>query len=366
MAETDQALKDNEALLKELNDYIDGSELMKITEGNAYASEAIYTVNPAEGVDFNAVISAYWLYVTDGAILEECSANGIDKSYLRELISWSNSANTFSVTVIASDEAFSAQLLSACDAAVTAKVSEFSGAYGGFDLIKSDESHFIKYDGEIFNTQESVLNRRRDYLSANADLERRVSEAKAALDQFKEESAPETEIRGASPVKAFVKYGIFGGVFGVIIVFGVSFLAYFFGRRLKSTKDLVSIDMDVLALYSSKKGIEPDKDDLTLSVRTYCDMSEKDKMGFLRVSDTERAGKAVSEVAKVIKDAKCGITPVEADYFGNRAEMLKSLDAAGQVVLILEKGRSFYADIENAVRLCERFGITVRGCVVIQ
>jgi hypothetical protein len=50
----------------------------------------MYAIHAGEGVDFNLLISAYYLYVTGGAVCGDIAAQGIsiEEQYLRELITW--------------------------------------------------------------------------------------------------------------------------------------------------------------------------------------------------------------------------------------------------------------------------------------
>ncbi len=368
IAESEQAVKDNQSILDDLNAYIDNSVYMKIDSQDVRVSSGMYAIHAGEGVDFNLLISSYYLYVTGGAICDDIAAAGvpIEPQYLRELVSWANSYNTFTITVIAPDEETSAQIFAACNTAITGKYDEFRSAYGYYELELSDEAHYANADTGIMNAQDGQLNTRRSYLTTQSDLENRVVSLRGTLDYHKENAKPETEVTGVSPVKNLIKFGMFGCILGVILAFMISFLSYFFGRRLKSVKDLAAIDLDVLAVYDGKKGFKPDAEDLLTSVKIYSQMSGLDKMSFMTVADTEDIKKVSAAISDAAKEAKSDIGIDMTDYFGSRGEALKSLTGAGQAVLLLQKGRSAYTDIENAVKLCGQFDVKVRGCIVLQ
>ena len=365
---TQKALDDNQRILDDLNTYIENSIYMQIDSQDVKTSTAIYAIKAGEGVDFNTLISAYYLYVTGGAIYEDIAASGIEikEQYLKELILWANSNNTFTITVIAPDEETSAKILSACDKALRGKYEEFRNGYGYYDIELTDESHFSKADTGIMGAQDGQLNSRRSYQTTMSDLENRLVGAKNTLANYRENEKPETEVTGVSPKKNLIKFGVFGAIIGVVLSFAMAFLSYFFGRRLKSAKDLAAIDVDVLATYDLKKGYKPETEDVLLSVKTYCDIAGSDKMCLMTVADTEDIKKASGALVEALGKKSKGFSLKEADYFGSRAEALRELTSSGQVILLLQKGRSTYADIEGAVKLCGQFDVKVRGCIVLQ
>ncbi|MCR4945596.1 MAG: hypothetical protein K5929_01465 [Lachnospiraceae bacterium] len=366
--DTQKALDDNSAILNDLNAYIDNSVYMKINSQDVKTSSGMYAVHAGEGVDFNLLISAYYLYVTGGSVCGDIAAQGIsiEEQYLRELITWSNSYNTFTITVIAPDEETSAEIFKACDNALTGKYDEFREAYGYYELALSDETHYSRVDTGIMGAQDGQLNARRSYQTTQSDLENRLVSVKGTLANHIENGKPETEPGAESPMKKLIKFGVFGFVLGLILAFMISFMSYFFGRRLKSTKDLAAVDLDVLAVYDSKKGFNPQTDDVLTALKMYCDMAGKSKMCLMTVAETEEIKKVYGDLSETAKKTKTGPEVTSADYYGSRADVLAKLTESGQTVLVLQKGRSTYADIENSMKLCGQFDVKVRGCIVLQ
>lgn len=242
-------------------------------------------------------------------------------------------------------------------------VPEVINIYGQFSLKPMESTFYTKTDNDLTNAQNGKMDTLKNYNISLADYKSRVASNKSAKETYIEDNTPDVLESAAPGNKTLIIYIIFGVLFGCIVPFAVLILRYIVSDRIRSAKELVNMDIPVFSCNSQKE------EDLnqTLEVAELGLMVKKCGADgfFLNLLSEDETVKDMSN--KIISAFKEKEIVVSAGVMAgeNVAELEKMIEKQ-YAVMVLKANENTYPQLSKQMGACQKFGVPVWGCIVIE
>ncbi len=361
--------KDNIALNEEqvanLQDYVDNSIYMKLDSQAIEIGNARYSITDATSA--SNVLSAFTTYINDGGlkagiceILPE-----IPVEYLKELITCSTSGNTLSVTVMHYDSETLQRIMHVLDELIVAQKDTIASINGDFNISRLGISYYTRADITVTNNQNTYLNNLKNYQNSLADYQKKLIDGRNNRDNYIRDHTPDAYNDKApeSPIKNAIIYLIFGGILGGIIACAVIALRFVTSTRLRDTNELLNAGLATLGLTDGNGKYQPELDRSILDIQLMAENSGADSVFLGALEDGEDYQKVISDYSSKLKEA--GVKTSSGTTGLSSADEVRTAMAAKNAVLIVKIGHTRYEQIEEQLKLYQKFGISMWGCVVI-
>ena len=392
-------------------EYLQNSVLMQISpyeKGTAAADLYVktdYQIMP--GMDYqnqdytDALVKAYGTSLKEDGVLEAVAEQmGLELRYLKELISVLTMAKSIdkpelisvtpdlesdvlTVTVAHTDEAAAGRLLDFLLEGLEKKEEELSESVGAHDLVVLSQTTDSVVDLSLSDSQKRVA----DSLTTLQDS---LEEKEKALSQLSKPSLSPGS-RGAV-LSVGVKYGVLGGVMGVLLGAFCACLFWLFRDKAEDGGELeLRFGFPELGTFGSRKkrwfswvdrlvdrmfGKKPAADDETVyrrieaRIRYYYPEAKQLYLGQLSRSGNaggpaeKFAGEFAKEFAGRLKEAFPERTLQWGGALAEDPEALGHAASSDGVILVVEKGRTAYQEIQREAEAAKSCGARILGFVL--
>ena len=379
-------IEDLKEKIKAQETYLTNSILMRISPYNKYTASAevfvktdvpdntvgVYLLqsDPADGI-----IKAYEGIVKRADGLDRISGKSIDNQYIRELIGTNvdYEGNVLTISVAYTDEAGAVEILDALLNNLESKKNEIQEKLEKHDLIVMDEVVGVTADQGLAGLQQNNTN-------SFTTLQKNLADKEKAFEELVEPSQP-SSLSAASSLKSGIKYGVLGGVLGAFLSIFCICVAFLMSDRLNSEKELKKrFGLRILGVFSQaprkrafagvdgwlnrmegKRLRHPAEvyEIMAVNVRNY--MQTGKKILILGSASNDK----MSEIAEELKKRVDGIEIQIGQDMEHYAETLSLLPEAGQIILVEERGKAKFEEIQSQVEVIRSLDKDIMGCVVL-
>ena len=350
--------------IAKLQKYIDESAYMKLTPANVYVSVAQYVV--ADTADPSGVMYALTNFFAYGNAQQCIEAEyGSDTSgYLRELFSWATNGNILNITVLHYEQEQGKKMLKTLQKGLENHVPEVVKAYGEFSLKPMESTFYTKVDNDLTNAQNSKMDTLKNYNISLADYNSRIASNKNAKATYIEDNTPAVLESAAPGNKTLIVYIIFGVVLGCVLPFAVIILCYLISDKIRSAKELTNMDIPVFSCDSQKM---EENSDTAFEITELGLMVKKCKAdGFFLnlLSEDDSVKKVSDEIIEAFQKREVDVS--SGIMAGENASELEKMIEKQYTVIIVKAGENTYPQLSRQMGTCQKFGIPVWGCIVIE
>ncbi len=365
IAEAQDNIAISEEQVANYQDYIDNSIYMKLDSQAIEIATAQYAVNNAGNT--NNVLSSFTTYINDGRLKEDiCDVmEDIPVEYLKELLSCSTSNNTLTVTIMHYDADTASAIINLIDGLLFAYKSTVVDVQGEFDLERLSSTQYSKSDLTVLNNQNTYLTNMKNYQNSLADYQKKLVDGRTNRDNYIKNYTPDAYGKTPrSPSSNAIIYLIFGAILGVIIACGIIALRFITSTRLKDTNELLNAGIAPIGAFMGKDKYQPDIDRCVLDIEMMAEHSKTDSVFLNALGDSEDFKKVISDFSEKLDEA--GIRTSSGITGLSDTNEAKTAIAAKNSVLIAKVGNTRFEQIEEQLKLCQEFGISMWGCIVIE
>lgn len=362
IADTEKSIAEADTQIEELQEYIDESIYMQIDSQNIQTVAVQYILSTSGNV--GNIINTFISFINDGALKEELSEEDQDLKvkYWRDIVSCYQSGNTLNVVVVHHDMDSAKRIMSIIKERIQNYIPKVKERQGEFNLDEVKTSEYVKADSGITNTQNNHRNNLKNYINGRSDLNNKLINNQNAKKSYIEKNEPES-VSGMKVNKKVlvIEYAAFGIIFGILVSIVCVVLRYILEDTLRKAEDLKNSNLNVIGTYRIGKGYVPE------IVRSIMDLKlfSNGKNIYLNVLEVDDVSKTVAEEYKKALNQD-GISAYIGKNVYNSAEELKQMINCGTCVLIAETGKTRFEQLEQQMKLCERFKIEILGCIVIE
>ena len=305
-------------------------------------------------------------YLAYGNVQEclEAEFGSSEAGYMRELLSWAINGNILNITVMHYDKEQGQKILETVQKGLDGYVPEIVKVYGEFSLQQLESTFYTKADNDVTNVQNGKLDTLKNYNISLADYNTRLASNKSSKSDYIENNKPEVMEASAPGNILVVKYAILGIIAGCVIPLAVLSLRYLLSDRIRSSRELMHTDMPVFTCYSQKEngasGIATGITELKLLAKKY--QAEGFYLNLL--SENEAVIKTADEITERFKENE--ISVASGKVSNENAVALESMIEKKYTVMVIKAGENTYPQLASQIRTCQKFGIPVWGCIVIE
>ena len=350
--------------IENLQKYVDEALYMKLDAVNLQIATAQYAVTSAS--DVGGVLNSMVNYLAYGNVQEclEAEFGSSEAGYMRELLSWAINGNILNITVMHYDKEQGQKILETVQKGLDGYVPEIVKVYGEFSLQQLESTFYTKADNDVTNVQNGKLDTLKNYNISLADYNTRLASNKSSKSDYIENNKPEVMEASAPGNILVVKYAILGIIAGCVIPLAVLSLRYLLSDRIRSSRELMHTDMPVFTCYSQKEngasGIATGITELKLLAKKY--QAEGFYLNLL--SENEAVIKTADEITERFKENE--ISVASGKVSNENAVALESMIEKKYTVMVIKAGENTYPQLASQIRTCQKFGIPVWGCIVIE
>ena len=350
--------------ISKLQKYIDESIYMKLEPLNIQVSTAQYAVT--DTVNIGYVLTSMTNYLAYGNIQEilEKKYGETEASYIREVLSWPTNGNIINITINHYDKEQGKKILKTIQDGLESYIPEIVKVQGEFKFNKLESKYYVRADNDVTNVQNSKMDTLKNYNVSLADYNSRIASNKNAKADYIEENKPEVMEAAAPGNILIVKYAVFGIILGIVLPFVIISFHYLLSNRIRSAKELMNAEVPVFPCSKGKNGEKPDAGtgitELKLLARKYG--TDRFFLNLLSGDDS------VKGVAEDIKEAfeESGILVSAGVMAGEKNEALEDMVEDKYAVVIIKAGENTYPQLAKEIRTCQKFGIPLWGCIVVE
>lgn len=347
--------------------YCDESIYMQLDPSNvqkAVAQYVIETPNMNDSDEQSYIANAFLTYITDSGISNEIANDlGLSSEYLNELISCQVSGNILKVTVVHSDMEQAKKIREKLEEKIDEYHKVLTTTIGEFSISLVNTSEAVVADISIQDRQNANLNNLRGYRSLLTDHKTKLVSQKNSKKSYIEQYKP-SDVITTSPKKLMIEYGGLGIIAGIVLPFVVYALWYTMSGRVKGKEELLAADVNVLATYNEKKGYEPSIARTAIDLKLLAEKNDKAKLWMKCLGSSKNISKVTDELKEDI--SKQGLTMEILEDGKETIDQLQDIVKNGNIILVAEAGTTNYTQVEEQLQFCERFNVSVWGCIVIE
>lgn len=350
--------------IENLQKYVDEAIYMKLDAVNLQAATAQYAVTGTS--DAGGVLNSMVNYLAYGNIQEyfEAELEGLETKYIREILSWSVNGNILNITVLHYDKGQGKKILETVQKGILAHVPEIEKIYGEFSLQQLKSTFYKKADNDVTNVQNGKLDAIKNYNIALADYKGRLASNKRSKADYIENSQPEA-IEASAPGKTLViKYAVLGLIAGFAILLAAFTLRYLLSDRIRSEKELVHTDMPVFSCGSHKEDGLPGTASGITELKLLAKKYHAESFYLNLLSENEAVIKTANEVIEALEGD--GVTVASGTASVKEDASLERMAQNKYAVMVVKAGENTYPQLAGHIRACQKFGVSVWGCIVIE
>jgi len=365
IADAEKCIEESDKQIESLQEYVDNSIYMQIDPQNIQTVSTQYSIQT--GGNVGNIYNSFITYINDGGLKETLPEEykNLKVEYWREIVSSYQTSNTLTIVVIHHDAAQAQQIMDLIKERILAYVPQVKTAQGDFTLTEMGTSSYTKADVGITNTQNNNRNNLKSYTNSRADYHNKVNSLKNTKDSFIKNNEPES-LNASAPNKVvtIIKYIIAGILFGVVIPCACIVLRYVLSDRLRSADDLRDSNLNVIGKYKDGKGHLTELERSIMDIQALAEEKGMKSVFLNLLSEDPLSAKVAAEYEKAMTDA--GLTAKAGAGAYEHADVLKQMISCGSCILFAQAGKTTYQQLEQQMKLCERFKILILGCVVME
>ena len=382
-----------QVIIDQTGEYLQNSVLMRLDPYHKLSAVRRYLVTTGSGDSYEYFrdpadpIAASYAQVTVGAedFAQLSSKYSVDPVYLQELVQCEADldANTVVLTATGETAEMAQDVLHVAESFLLSKQEEIAARYGKHDIEMVFESQSSAVDSDLIEMQQT---NRTALVNAQNALERAQNAVYDAEGQVRdlEKSVHElTEKHTGSPMKSSLKYAILGFLLGGCAMGGIYLLRYLFPSRLHTADEMKAYwDIPVLGVFDKQSNAKAFKALDQWFMKLNGDITGlKDETVISNVAVTLDnvvpagtklivAGDADDDKHRMLSEALKGalssktISLTEAPDLLHSAAERSELAQSDAVLLIAERNKSTYQNMQELIDTTRVLGKKIIGCVV--
>lgn len=347
-----------------LQKYIDEAIYMKLDSENIQTATAQYAIN--DTLNTGNVIASFTNFLAYGnaqEVLEE-KYGGTEAGYLRELYSWASNGNILNISVIHYEKDKAKEVLKLIQEALEDYAPEVVKVQGEFTLEPLKNTYYTKVDANITNTQNSKMDTIKNYNLSLADYNSRVASNKSAKADYIENNKPEVMEASAPGNKLVIIYAVFGILIGCVIPVAVFSIRYLLSDKIRSARELSRMDIPVFPCKNKK---EENQSGTGLDIMELGLLVEKYHADGFYLNLLSGAGCVKEMSEEIISAFGEKEIPVSSGIMaGNSGDLLEEMIKKKYTVFVVKAGENTYPQLAEQMGTCNKFGIPVWGCIVLE
>lgn len=361
LSELDESIDVAETQVSTLEKYCEQSILMQIDSTNIQIANIQYTF---QGSDSSQGVNILAAYINDGALKEELagSLENIESEYLDEIITCKTSNPVLTVTVMHYDMDQAVMIRDAIESQIKEQLEKVREQLDDFSLVNTDVSQNVTADSSVMNTQNTNLNSLKSYKSSLSDLQKKLVDQRTNRETYIENNRPDTA-KGEDPIVTVVKYFVFGILLGIVIPAAFYALRYYLSDLLKSSEELLTSGLAVLGQISHGGDYKASLEKSCVDIQILAEKNNCSSVALIKFGESELWKDVCNYYAE--KLARSGLTIVEENSKIANLEEIRELSHIGYCILLVEKGKTTYRQLEEYRQLCSELQIMIWGCVII-
>lgn len=379
-------IEDLKEKIKAQETYLTNSVLMRISPYSKYTASAEVFVKTdvpdnqgriqlLQSDSADGIIKAYEGLVKSADGLDGIAGSKTDNQYIRELIETDvdYEGNALTISVAYKDEAGAVKILDALLDNLESKTFEIQEKLEKHDLIVMNKVVGVTADQDLARLQQSNTD-------SFVSLQKNLTDKENSLKELDEPSRPST-LSDASSLKSGIKYGVLGGGLGAFLSIFCICVVFLMSDRLNSEKELKNrFGLRILGVFSQippkrafasvdgwlnrmegKRLRHPAEvyEIMAVNVRNYMQVGKK--ILILGSASNEK----MLEIAEELKKRVDGIEIQVGQDMEHYAETLSILPEAGQIILVEERGRAKFEEIQSQVEVIRSLDKEIMGCIVL-
>jgi len=350
--------------IDKLQKYIDESIYMKLEPLNLQIATAQYVVTDTLNASY--IISSMTNYLAYGNIQEilEKEYGTEEAGYIREILSWPVNGNLLNITITHYDKEKGKEILKLIQKSIESYIPEIVKVQGKFTFKKLETKFYTKKDNDVTNAQNSRMDTLKNYNVSLADYNTRIASNKNSKADYIEKNQPEV-MEAAAPGKILVvKYAAFGSILGIVLPFVIISLRYILSNRIRSSRELINAEVPVFPCISGGKGQRPD---ISLGITELKFLAQKygaDGFFLNLLSGDDKVKNIVEDITKTFKQS--GISVETGVMASEDARSLEHMVKKQYAVVIVKTGENTYPQLASQLAACQKFGISLWGCIVVE
>lgn len=361
LSELEESIEAAETQVSTLEKYCDQSILMQIDSSNIQTANIQYVFRGSDSAQGVNILAAY---INDGALKAELSGSleNIESEYLDEIITCKTSNPVLTVTVMHYDMDQAVIIRDAIESQLEEQLENVSRQLDDFFLVNTEISQNIVADSSVMNTQNTSLNSLKTYKSSLSDLQKKLVDQRTNRETYIENNVPDT-VEGEKPVVTIAKYLVFGFLFGIVIPVAFYALRYYLSDFLKSPEELLASGFAVLGQVPQGKDYRIALEKSCVDIQILAEKSNCNSIALIKFGENELWENICSYYTENL--ASSGFTIVEGSSEIDNLEEMRALSHMECCILLVEKGKTTYKQLEEYRQLCFGLQITIWGCVII-
>lgn len=360
-----KSLAEADKQVTELQDYVDHSIYMNIDPQNIQVATVQYGIQT--GGNVGNIYNSFITYINDGGMREGLAEKypELQVEYWRDIISCYQSGNTLNVTVIHHNAEQGKQILEAVKKRIGEYTPKVKSLQGDFNLVEMNTSTYVKSDVNVVNGQNNHRNNLKNYIGNRSDYNNKLISNENNKKTYIEKNEPEVlEVQPVNKVVVVVKFLIAGMIFGIMVPCVVSVLRFILSDRLRSAEELSESGLNVIGSCKEGRYTEAELERSGMDVKVLAEANGLNTVFLNRLNNDDISKQTVSDYQKAL--AKIGIISESGSNVYESADELKAMIAQKSCILVAEAGKTTFGQLKKQKELCQRFKVTILGCIVIE
>lgn len=362
LSELEDSITAAEEQVNTQEEYCEQSVFMQIDSANVQTAAVQYTF---QGGDSSQGINILAAYVNDGALKSDIAGElgDIKSEYLDEIISCTTLNPTLTVTVMHYDMEQAVAIRDAIEINIEKRIDKLVGQLSNFSLVNTDMSQTVTVNSSVMNTQNTNLNNLKSYKSSLSDLQKKLVDQRTNRENYIENNEPDATSLVEEPFAITVlKYLLFGAIFGGVLPAAFYAFRYYQSDKLKGAEELMASGMPVLGQMTSGKDYNDVLEKSCVNIQILAEKNNCDTVALIKFGEN----KTWEEICKYYTEnlTQSGITVVESSSEIDNLEEVREVSHIGHCILLVEKGKTTYQQLEEYRQFCSDLCITIWGCVI--
>lgn len=363
IADTQKCIEESDKQIEELQEYMDESIYMQIDPNNIQVTSCQYAIESNDNI--GNICNTFIAYINDGGIKEKLDEEDeeLKAKYWQDIIGGYQSGNTFIIYVFHYDTDLAKRIMNIMKKRIVEYAEKVQEIQGEFTFEEMGTWSYVKADTKMINVQNNNLNNLRDYTSGRADQTNKLVNLQNNKTSYIEKNKPDTmEAISVNTHLCVAKYAFFGFIFGTLVACMCVVLKYIMGDIIRNTDDLRGTNLNLLGTYYAVGKYVPELERGVMDIEILAKDNRKVFLNML--SDDELSRKIAGDYERALK--AINIEAASSSNVKNSAAELKRMMESGLCVLIVQVGKTTYHQLEQMTQLCERFHVSVLGCIMIE
>ena len=370
--------------LNVLNEYIENALYMKLDPYNIQQTTYMYCIELTNVGDAsveekqeleNQLVADYTRYVhsagfasdlaSSGELPEGISSKNVDEVVFAGYDSSLDNTGRFYIGTYAAD--VMPEILTAMEKCI-GDYSKYLNKYINHRLVLIDMHQVCVKNDNIYNTQRSYYVERKS-INDKIDTILSVVSSDGVLyyndvidgdkETVKEGNSTDTG-RSDVPLREMLKYGIVGGVLGIIGACGLLLIIFMFSKTILSETDYT---YTMGLKYLGKIGLNTIDNDVAfvvIKIKAMCNKSNINKLAFISSVNDFLDGEC-EKIVELLKEQNIELERVKGVM--KDCDAMDTLLKLGKCIMIEKTGKSQYNTVHDMVQFCEENDVNIMGVV---